>query len=362
VIRTQQHDAVRALLVHTEHEDLAAERADLSRGEVHDRDDRAAGELLGRVEVGEPSRGSPGAERTEVDDHAVRGSPRLVKRLAADHDPNPDVDAEELRLVDLRQRPTLSTHPWQCIGTPILARGDPASSGGKLIAGLRRFAMITPAVLLVLSGCGAPSINATSLLQTTKGVLDSAPSFHFVLTSANVSGSGAELRGGHGDMKRPDSMSGVLEVSIFGLAISVPAVSVGGAFSVKLPTGSGFSSANPSDYGFADPATLIDPNSGLSSLLLQCRSTQVESDDRYNGEALHEIGCALPGTSVAALLTSADPSKNVAATFGIDASNNQLRRVVLTGPFISKGTDTTYTLVLTNYGENVSVTPPPANG
>ena len=34
------------------------------------------------------------------------------------------------------------------------------------------------------------------------------------------------------------------------------------------------------------------------------------------------------------------------------------RRVVLTGPFISKGTDTTYTLVLTNYGENVSVTPP----
>jgi hypothetical protein len=65
---------------------------------------------------------------------------------------------------------------------------------------------------------------------------------------------------------------------------------------------------------------------------------------------------------VAALLTSADPSKSVAATFGIDTSNNQLRRVVLTGPFISKGTDTTYTLVLTNYGENVSVTPPPASG
>jgi lipoprotein LprG len=226
---------------------------------------------------------------------------------------------------------------------------------------LRRLAVVTTAVLL-LSACGGPSIDATSLLKTTKSVLDSTPSFHFVLTSANVTGSGAELTGGSGDMKRPDSMSGKLQVSIFGLALSVPVVSIGGTFSVKLPTGSGFSTANPSDYGFADPAKLIDANSGLSLLLLKCQSPQVESDDRYNGEALHEIGCSLPGSAVAALLTSADASKSVTATFGIDTSSNQLRRVVLTGPFISKSNNTTYTLVLTNYGENVSVTPPPASG
>ncbi len=222
--------------------------------------------------------------------------------------------------------------------------------------------MITPAVVLLVGACGGPSINATSLLKTTKSVVDRTPSFHFVLTSSNVTGSGAALTGGHGDMKRPDSMSGVLEVSIFGLSLSVPAVSVGGRFSVRLPTGSGFTGADPSAYGFADPARLIDPRSGLSSLLLQCGSPQVESDDRYNGEALHEIGCSLPGKTVAALLTSADASKNVAATFGIDTATDQLRRVVLTGPFISKSTDSTYTLVLTNYGENVSVTPPPASG
>ncbi|MHB8489767.1 MAG: LppX_LprAFG lipoprotein [Candidatus Dormibacteria bacterium] len=226
---------------------------------------------------------------------------------------------------------------------------------------MRRLAVVTTALLL-LSACGGQSLDAPSLLKTTKGVVDGASSFHFVLTSAGVSGSGAELTGGSGDMKRPASMSGVLQVSIFGLALSVPVVSVGGIFSVKLPTSSGFAAANPADYGFADPARLIDPNAGLSSLLLKCQSPQVESDDRYNGASLHEIGCSLPGGAVAALLTSADASKSVAATFGIDASSNQLRRVVLTGPFISRGTDTTYTLVLTNYGENVSVTPPPASG
>jgi len=221
---------------------------------------------------------------------------------------------------------------------------------------------VVTTALLLLSACGGQSLDAPSLLKTTKSVVDGAASFHFVLTSAGVSGSGAELTGGSGDMKRPASMSGVLQVSIFGLALSVPVVSVGGTFSVKLPTSSGFAAANPADYGFADPARLIDPNAGLSSLLLKCQSPQVESDDRYNGASLHEIGCSLPGSAVAALLTSADASKSVAATFGIDASSNQLRRVVLTGPFISRGTDTTYTLVLTNYGENVSVTPPPASG
>jgi hypothetical protein len=237
----------------------------------------------------------------------------------------------------------------------------PAPFGGNVIAGLRRLAVVTIAGLLLFA-CGgssnAPSIGATSLLKTTKSALDSTPSFHFVLTSADVSGSGSELTGGSGDMKRPDSMSGKLQVSIFGLAINVPVVSVGGTFSVKLPTGTGFSTANPADYGFADPAQLIDPNTGLSSLLLKCQSPQVKSDDRYNGEALHEIGCSLPGGAVAALLTSADPSTSVAATFGIDTGNNQLRRVALTGPFIIKSTNATYILVLTNYGENVSVTPP----
>ena len=233
--------------------------------------------------------------------------------------------------------------------------------GGNVIAGLRRLAVVTTAMLL-LSACGGPSLDATSLLKTTKKVLDGSASFHFVLSSANVAGSGAELTGGSGDMERPASMSGMLQVSIFGLALSVPVVSVGGTFSVKLPTSSGFTAANPADYGFADPAKLIDPNTGLSSLLLKCQSPHVESDDRYNGESLHEIGCSLPGSAVAALLTSADASKDVSATFGIDTSNSQLRRVVLTGPFISTSSDTTYTLVLTNYGENVSVTPPPSSG
>jgi len=211
----------------------------------------------------------------------------------------------------------------------------------------------------MLAGCGAPSINATAQLEHTKMVLDDARSFHFTLSSTNVSGSGPLLTAGHGDMLRPASMSGALQVTIYGLALSVPVVSVGNTFWVKLPTDPSYTAANPGDYGFANPAELIDPDHGLSSLLLRCQSPKVESDTLYNGETLHEIGCTLPGSAVAALLTSADPSKPVDGTFGIDAGSSQLRQVVLTGPFVSKTSDSTYTLILANYGENVSVTPPP---
>ncbi len=234
--------------------------------------------------------------------------------------------------------------------------------GGHVIAGLRRIAVVATTSLLLLSGCGTPAINATDQLHKTKTVLDGTPSFHFTLSSADVSGNGPLLTGGRGDMQRPASMSGTLQVSIYGLAISVPVVSVGGTFSVKLPTSPGFVAANPADYGFADPARLIDPNHGLSSLLLKCRSPHAQSDDRYNGEALHEIACTLPGKDVAALLTSADSSKDVAATFGIDTTTSQLRRVVLTGPFVTVGKDSTYTLILANYGKNVLITPPPSSG
>lgn len=189
--------------------------------------------------------------------------------------------------------------------------------------------------------------------------MDVASAFHFTLTSAGVAGAGALLTGGSGDMVRPASMSGTLQVSISGLSLGVKVVSVGGTFHVKLPTDSAFSVADPRDFGFADPAQLIDARIGLSSLLPLCQSPQTQSDDRLNGEALHEVTCTLPGAAVAALLTSADASKGVAATFGIDSGDSQLRRVVLVGPFFAKGADSTFTLVLDNYGENVSITPPP---
>jgi lipoprotein LprG len=148
-------------------------------------------------------------------------------------------------------------------------------------------------------------------------------------------------------------------VVVDGFPVTVDVVSVGGVFYARTPLGSGgFDRTDPSMYGFGDPGKLLDPTNGLSSLLPMCASPVTKDGDRLNGEQLDEVGCAMPGARVAALLTSADPSQPVQATVGVDATTHQLRRVVMVGPFFDKSHPSTFTVVLDNYGQNVTITPP----
>jgi lipoprotein LprG len=218
---------------------------------------------------------------------------------------------------------------------------------------------ISPVVSM--TACGSPPPDPATLLREAKSFVDSAKSVHFQLSSKNAVGAGPVITGGSGDLLRPDNFSGTLSVTLAGFAVDIDVVSARGKLFVKLPTDSAFTPASAADYGFADPANLIDQQHGVSSLLLMCASTSSGGDDDFNGERLHEVGCTLPGHAVAALLTDADPAQGVAATFGI-TTDNQLRKVVLNGPFYSKTKSSTFTLVLDEYGENVAISPPPSAG
>jgi lipoprotein LprG len=215
------------------------------------------------------------------------------------------------------------------------------------------------AVLALLSSCGTSPPDPAQLLRLAKQSVDSAPSLHFMLTSANVSGTGTLISGGEGVAKRPDGFAGKLTVSLGGFTVNVDVVSIGGVFYARTPLGSGgFDRTDPSKYGFGDPGKFLDPNNGLSSLLSVCASPSNRDGDRLNGEQLDEVACAMPGARVASLLTSADPSQPVQATVGVDSSSHQLRRVVMVGPFFDKVHPSTFTVILDNYGQNVSITPP----
>ena len=227
------------------------------------------------------------------------------------------------------------------------------------IAAPRLIATVLAAYVAALASCGGEPPNPATLLSQAKKAFDSAPSAHFQLNSSGTLGNGTAIVGGEGDVKRPDSFQGTMHVNAAGFDVDVQVVSVGNAFYARDPLTGRFGKTNPAAYGFGNPAQLLSPQHGLSSLIPLCQAPTLRSDDRYNGEQLHEVGCSLPGQAVAALLTSAAPSQPVAATFGVDTSNGQLRRVVLTGPFYSATTSSTYTLVVANYGENVSITPPP---
>jgi lipoprotein LprG len=215
-------------------------------------------------------------------------------------------------------------------------------------------------VVAAVTGCGSRQYESDphAVLLEGKRVIDNAPAVHFHLTSSDAQGGGTMITGADGDAHRPDGFRGTLTIVQSGFNVTVHIISAQGYFYVQLPFTSSYQSTDPGKYGFGDPATLLDPNRGLSTLVTSALTTKMADRDRYNGEELYEVDVTLPGDKVAALLTSADKTQTVTGRIGVDVDTHQIRRVVLTGPFFDTTRKSTYTLVLDKYGENVSITPP----
>ncbi|MFN2569376.1 MAG: LppX_LprAFG lipoprotein [Candidatus Dormibacteria bacterium] len=227
---------------------------------------------------------------------------------------------------------------------------------------LRRLASLA-ATAAALASCGSTATaDPHSLISDAKRSVDSARALHFTLSSSGVEqAGGAQIVGGEGDAKRPAEFTGKLDIRFQGLPLSVSVVSVGHTFYVKLPLSNRFETADPTKYGFNDPAVFLDPDRGLSSMLAQARSPSLASRDRYQGEELDEVKAELPGDMVAGLLTSADarrPRSDVPVTLGINVATHELRRAVLTGLFFDPRKTSTYTLILDRYGEDVNISRP----
>jgi hypothetical protein len=210
------------------------------------------------------------------------------------------------------------------------------------------------------TACGYSGPPAATLLRQAKAAFDSTPAFHMQLSSQGTPGSGLVLTGASGDAVRPDGFTGTLDVEENGLPVQVGVISTGGHFYAKLPFTGAYVVTDPAQYGFSDPGKLLDPDTGISSLLPATEDPTIGSSTRYNGETLQEVDGTLPGQKLAAVLIDADPSQPVSVTYGIDLSTHQVRTVDLTGPIDQAGHDSTYHLVITDYGESVRVTPPPA--
>jgi lipoprotein LprG len=219
--------------------------------------------------------------------------------------------------------------------------------GGVLLAG-------------ALAGCGGGSDeSAPDLLERAKTVLDEADSAHFVLTSDGAPDSGAALLGGEGDLARPSSFEGTLQVQVTGAgALDLEVVSVDGTVYAQLPFTSSFSAVDPAQFGFGDPGAFLDPETGISQLLAEAESAELGEERRVDGEIVREVAAQLPGDLVADLLTSADPDQDVAASFSVATESGELRRAELTGPFFEAGSDATYTLELSDFGADVEITAP----
>jgi lipoprotein LprG len=232
----------------------------------------------------------------------------------------------------------------------------------RTAAALAALTVLAAPALAACSGSGGSSSSPTApqLLAAAKKNLDAAQTLHFVLTSTGAPSSGTALTGGNGDVQRPSSFKGSLDVHVGGAPITVQVISAAGTVYAQLPFSSGYSKVDPASFGVGDPGKLLDPQTGISQLLTKAQNAKLGAEKRVGGTVVRQVSADLPGSLVQQLLTSKDPSKAVHAQLSIAEGSDQLRQVALTGPFFTATGTGTYTLALSGFGEHVSISAPPA--
>jgi len=219
---------------------------------------------------------------------------------------------------------------------------------------------IAGGVLAGACGSSTPNVAPQKLLAEAKAKADGSSGVRFTLTSSGVSLKGQNIIGGKGDLIRPDSLEGSFTVAESGLEVTVKVVSVNGTFEVLLPFASHYQKANPAAFGLTDPAQLLSPTHGLTSLLALARNPRSLGDATVAGQVVEKVAFDVPGQDIP-VLPDADPSVPVSLVVAINPKTFELVQVTLTGPLTSPGSNSTYVLTLSHYDERLQITLPPTS-
>lgn len=226
---------------------------------------------------------------------------------------------------------------------------------------MRRLAVAIVATVTALTvvACGSSSTRSDPMqaLQTAKAALDSTAGVHVAITSANVPSGQNGLTEAQGFLTRnPPAFKGTGKGSFQGFTASVSATAIGGKIYATLPV-VGTQTFSPSDLGFPDPAQLLNPTTGISSLLLKTKdlaSTGQTRTGANNDVIVSTYSGTLSSDDLAKVLPVKSGSFQVTYQIGGDG---KLVGATVTGPFYA-GTTSTYTITLDQYGTAPTITAP----
>jgi len=215
-----------------------------------------------------------------------------------------------------------------------------------------------------LSACSGDSSSAgsgespTAVLASAKKTLDRTSGVNLSLATDHLPSGVTGVEKAQGVATHAPAFDGSITVVLSGQPFDVPVVSTGGTVYVKLPLTPGWQDIDPGDYGAPDPAQLLSPDRGFSSLL--AATTGVRKGDSVRGgtdnkEVLTEYSGKVAGDQVKHILPGA--SGDFDATYTV-TSDDQLRSAKLTGVFYPGSDPMTYTVTFDDYGTDKQITAP----
>lgn len=235
---------------------------------------------------------------------------------------------------------------------------------------MKRLLALGAVLVMALAGCSdkkdsgggdaQPADDPVAMLTAAKKSIDDAASVHIVLTGRDLPDNAQTLASGDGVATHAPAFKGKLTVRTAGSPIDADVVAVGSKVYAKLPFTPGFIELPPSQLaslGAPDPAILLDPAKGLTSVLPTVKDAKVTGESREGAKVLTEITGSVQGKSLQGIFPKAPADQDFPSTFKIDKDAKQLVSATITGPFYA-GATSSYDITLDKYGEQVEITKP----
>lgn len=227
---------------------------------------------------------------------------------------------------------------------------------------------LTAVVLAVgLTACGGDD-SATAdkspdeVMQLAKESLDETDGVKVKLSTDKLPDGVSGLVSAEGTATHAPAFDGEIVVLFGGMNAKVPVRSVDGTVYAQMPLTTGWSVVDPAEYDAPDPSSLIDPDQGVSNLLVSAEGLEKGKSVRGgtdNADILTSYTGTVPGAVMKGLLPSAQ-GDSFDVTYEVSDAG-ELRKAELTGVFYPDTDAMTYTVTLDDYGTSVDVTAPPTS-
>lgn len=230
-------------------------------------------------------------------------------------------------------------------------------------AGAARVAAPLVVAALLLSACSGeessaePDQDPAEVLAEAKTTFDETSGVRIVLATDDLSEDVDGLLRAEGYGTHDPAFDGEIVVRFAGIEPTVPVVAVDGTVFAQVPLTTGWSEVDPAEYGAPDPAGLMDPDTGFSSLLVA--TEELEQGEQVRGgtdnrDVLTTYSGTVAGDVVAGIIPTAEG--DFAASYTV-SDDTELRSMELTGDFYGAGS-MTYTITFDDYGAEPSITAP----
>ena len=224
-------------------------------------------------------------------------------------------------------------------------------------------ALAAGVLLVTATACSGDDSSASDtppedVLAAAKSTLDDTSGVNLTLRTDNLPDGVTGVEEAEGIATHAPAFEGTITVNLLGQAVEVPVVAVDGTVYAELPFTSGFQDVEPGDYGAPDPAQLMNPDAGLSTLLSE--TSDLERGDSVRGgddntEVLTEYSGTVPGDVMQNVIPTASGDFDVVYTITDD---DELRTARLTGVFYEDSEPMSYTVTFEDYGTEKDITAP----